>query len=259
MKIYTKAAALSTGAVIVDLPGVHDSNAARAAVAQGYMKQCTGLWIVAPINRAVDDKAAKNLLGDSFKRQLKYDGGFSNVTFICSKTDDIAITEAIDTLELEDEVEGLYEQQRRYERTIKTIQETIEDLRESREVYRIAQAEASKDIDIWDQLKDELEDGRTVLRQGVTSAREAIAQGRKSYESAKSTVTSPSTTSLYQMRKMKMRETQMVRMSSLHVHHYRTTRSRPGSRNYGRQRPPLVATGWKLLSPLSNICHRFTN
>lgn len=67
VRIYTKAAALATGAVLVDLPGVHDSNQARAAVAQGYLKQCTGLWIVAPITRAVDDKSAKNLLGDSFK------------------------------------------------------------------------------------------------------------------------------------------------------------------------------------------------
>jgi len=50
----------------------------------------TGLWIVAPINRAVDDKAAKSLLGESFKRQLKYDGKFSRITFICSKTDDIS-------------------------------------------------------------------------------------------------------------------------------------------------------------------------
>lgn len=51
VKIFVKSAALSTGAVIVDLPGVHDANAARAAVAQNYMKKCTGLWIVAPINR----------------------------------------------------------------------------------------------------------------------------------------------------------------------------------------------------------------
>jgi hypothetical protein len=71
VRLYVKAPALATGAVIVDLPGVHDSNQARAAVAQSYMKQCTGLWIVAPITRAVDDKSAKNLLGDSFKRQRK--------------------------------------------------------------------------------------------------------------------------------------------------------------------------------------------
>lgn len=42
VRIYTKADVLSTGAVIVDLPGVQDSNAARAAVAANYMKQCTG-------------------------------------------------------------------------------------------------------------------------------------------------------------------------------------------------------------------------
>ena len=67
VRIYTKAAALATGACLVDLPGVQDSNAARAAVAANYMKQCTGLWIVAPITRAVDDKTAKSLLGDSFR------------------------------------------------------------------------------------------------------------------------------------------------------------------------------------------------
>jgi len=43
VRIYTKSDALSTGAVIVDLPGVQDSNAARAAVAAGYMKECKSL------------------------------------------------------------------------------------------------------------------------------------------------------------------------------------------------------------------------
>jgi hypothetical protein len=110
VRIYTKADALFTGAVIVDLPGVHDSNAARAAVADGYMKECTGLWIVAPITRAVDDKAAKNLLGNSFKRQLKYDGTYSAVTFICSKTDDISRTEAAEALRLGSQLAKLDEE-----------------------------------------------------------------------------------------------------------------------------------------------------
>lgn len=74
VKIYVKVAALASGACIVDLPGTQDSNAARAAVAEAYMKTCTAIWVVAPINRAVDDKTAKNLLGESFRRQLKYDG-----------------------------------------------------------------------------------------------------------------------------------------------------------------------------------------
>lgn len=162
VKIYTKSPALSTGAVIVDLPGVHDSNAARAAVAQGYMKQCTGLWIVAPITRAVDDKAAKTLLGDSFKRQLKYDGGFSNVTFICSKTDDISRTEATDSLGLEDQMESLEEEESKQEKEIKNIHKKKSDLEEAKEVYDVANESADKEIDVWEQLMDSLNEGKVV-------------------------------------------------------------------------------------------------
>ncbi len=50
---------LSTGAVVVDLPGVRDANAARGAVAERYMKSCNAMWIVADITRAVDNRTAK--------------------------------------------------------------------------------------------------------------------------------------------------------------------------------------------------------
>ncbi|KAB8298086.1 hypothetical protein EYC80_001848 [Monilinia laxa] len=140
VRIFVKADALSTGAVIVDLPGVHDSNAARTAVAAGYMKQCTGLWVCAPINRAVDDKAAKSLLGESFKRQLKYDGQFSRITFICSKTDDISVLEASDSLGLEEVM--------------------AED--KSLAVYGSIFSDADETFDIWDDLKRDAEDGKTV-------------------------------------------------------------------------------------------------
>jgi hypothetical protein len=163
VKIYTKSPALSTGAVIVDLPGVHDSNAARAAVAQGYMKQCTGLWIVAPITRAVDDQAAKKLLGDSFKRQLKYDGGFSAVTFICSKTDDISITEAIGSLDLEDEVSELEDRKRDRRKKLKDLENKIEELQESKGVYKLAYDGADEDRETWEDLKDQFNMGRTVF------------------------------------------------------------------------------------------------
>ena len=86
--VAVKSPALETGATIVDLPGVHDANAARAAVAEGYLKQCSGLWIVAPAIRAVGDKAAKNLLGESFKRQLKMDGGFNACVMIPLSVED---------------------------------------------------------------------------------------------------------------------------------------------------------------------------
>ena len=41
VRIQTKADALSTGVVIVDLPVVHGSNTARAAATAGYKKQCS--------------------------------------------------------------------------------------------------------------------------------------------------------------------------------------------------------------------------
>jgi hypothetical protein len=162
VKLYLKSPALATGAVIVDLPGVHDSNPARAAVAQGYMKQCTGLWIVAPITRAVDDKAAKNLLGDSFKRQLKYDGGFSNVTFICSKTDDISVTEAIDSLDIDDQISDLEDQENQEKEKLEDYKEQLANLRDSKDSYSQEITRASDEREIWEELKEKLEAGNQV-------------------------------------------------------------------------------------------------
>ncbi|KAK7923086.1 hypothetical protein PG985_007157 [Apiospora marii] len=93
VKVFTKADVLSTGVTLVDLPGCGDSNAARGAVAADYMEQCTSIFVVAPIKRAVDDKLAQHLLGESFKLQMKLDGHYANMTFICSLTDDFNMGE----------------------------------------------------------------------------------------------------------------------------------------------------------------------
>ncbi|KAF2455772.1 hypothetical protein BDY21DRAFT_288795 [Lineolata rhizophorae] len=162
VRTYIKADALSTGAVVVDLPGVHDSNAARANVASGYMKQCTGLWIVAPINRAVDDKAAKSLLGQTFKRQLKYDGTYSNVTFICSKTDDISITEAIDSLNLDDSVGKSYEELDHLEEDLYSLEQHLSELKESRQVYAGIYEDEDIRQETWENLLEDLKDGHAV-------------------------------------------------------------------------------------------------
>ena len=162
VRVYTKANALSTGAVIVDLPGVHDSNAARAAVADGYMKQCSGLWIVAPITRAVDDKAAKSLLGDSFKRQLKYDGTYSNMTFICSKTDDISIQEASETLDLEDEMQEYFDKLTELTKEKRRIKSSISELREKKDTFDDLMNELADKEEIWEGLEDKCRDGEIV-------------------------------------------------------------------------------------------------
>ncbi|KAK4507357.1 hypothetical protein PRZ48_001092 [Zasmidium cellare] len=159
VKIYTKADALSTGACIVDLPGVHDSNAARAAVATSYLKECTGLWIVAPINRAVDDKAAKTLLGDTFKRQLKFDGSYSAISFICSKTDDISRMEASDSLNLGDELDDkLVEVETRR----KELNAELKDKKGKKSDYEETIDQVEEQLEEWEALSDQMGQGKTV-------------------------------------------------------------------------------------------------
>lgn len=48
-----------TGAILCDLPGTADANAARNSIAKNYMKNCDCIWILAPITRAVDDRTAR--------------------------------------------------------------------------------------------------------------------------------------------------------------------------------------------------------
>lgn len=100
VRIFLKAPALITGAVLVDLPGLHDTNAARVEVAKEYSKRCSAHWIITPINRAVDDKVARDLLRQSFKMQMQMDCSFNNITFVCTKTDHITVSEVQDSLKL---------------------------------------------------------------------------------------------------------------------------------------------------------------
>jgi hypothetical protein len=104
VNVRCPAAALSTGAVLVDLPGVADANAARNNIAKNYMKKCDCIWILAPITRAVDDKTARgttpqvinddlfticllsDLLGDAFRTQLMSELSFYSHETISTNT-----------------------------------------------------------------------------------------------------------------------------------------------------------------------------
>ncbi|XP_072110383.1 uncharacterized protein [Mobula birostris] len=98
---------LQTGAVLVDLPGVRDSNAARNSVAKEYLKTCNAVWIVANVTRAVDDKTAKETLDESLRRQLLMDGQFGCIAFICTKTDSHNVTEIMRALSMTDACSSL--------------------------------------------------------------------------------------------------------------------------------------------------------
>ncbi|KAI0448945.1 hypothetical protein F5B21DRAFT_509652 [Xylaria acuta] len=160
VRIYTKADVLSSGAVIVDLPGVKDSNAARAAVAGKYIEKCNGLWVVSMITRAVDDQAAQELLGTGFKRQLKLDGNYSNLTFICSKTDDINVHEAVDGLGLAEDAKKL--SSAKHNLATWSASSKLEKTKERRDAISMFAGEVDKHIDKYERLRTQQANGKTV-------------------------------------------------------------------------------------------------
>ncbi|WAR13064.1 SLIP-like protein, partial [Mya arenaria] len=105
----------SSGTTLVDLPGVRDSNAARDKIAKNYLKNCTAVWVVSSIHRAIDDKTAKDLLGENFRRQLLMDGQYGSIAFICTKTDVITPSEIIRSL-------NLNEKTKEYEENVKNME-----------------------------------------------------------------------------------------------------------------------------------------
>ena len=145
------------------LPGVQDSNAARSAVADTYMRQCSGLFIAAPINRAINDKAAQNLPSAQFKRQMKLDGLLSSVTFIGTTTDNITVSEALRTLELDEDLKDIELQ---FEESVKQEEALEMELEQAKtNISDITQAfrDAGPNMKEWSALKSSCKKGYRVV------------------------------------------------------------------------------------------------
>lgn len=143
------------------------------------MKACTGLWITAAIQRAVDDRTAKKLLGDSFKRQLKYDGQYSAVTLICTKTDDLLESEVSRSLDLDSEVgegrkqiDGLYRQRTK-------LKSEIGDLKDQKSAIDTTTDELDAKMDQWEELGKMCSKGKTVYRPAEIKKRKRESEPRR--------------------------------------------------------------------------------
>ncbi|XP_069051634.1 nuclear GTPase SLIP-GC isoform X2 [Lepisosteus oculatus] len=92
--------------VLVDLPGAGDANKIRDEMWKMYLSKCSSVWIVNEINRAQSEKTATEILENSL-RDIAGGGQCHNITFICTKTDDINPDEFKSNYELSDEELGL--------------------------------------------------------------------------------------------------------------------------------------------------------
>ncbi|KAA1475753.1 hypothetical protein DENSPDRAFT_853205 [Dentipellis sp. KUC8613] len=155
VKIYSNAPTLSSGIVLVDLPGTGDTNHARARIAMQNLDYCDKIWVAAPIVRAISDKIAKDLLGESFRRQMTststfnldcsfcshtgpVDGSYNSKTlsFIATKTDEISCEDIIHQLNLinepklcdiEEEIEACIEEMEQGQEEHGKIRESIQE------------------------------------------------------------------------------------------------------------------------------------
>jgi hypothetical protein len=145
---------LSLTFALLQRPGVRDANAARAKVSESYLQNCSQIWVVAPIRRAVDDGTAKDLMGEQFKRRLLMDGQYNNVSFICTQTDDCEVMETIrdhqDVAEREpgrwEKMQTLLEKIAAIEKQLVDFDQTKEDLKMELEDAKEEEAAASDEL-----------------------------------------------------------------------------------------------------------------
>lgn len=171
VKVYTRASALETGLCIVDLPGIHDANAARSAVARKYMAETSAVWISSPIKRAVDDEAARKLLGLHSRLQMKLDGIYSNVTFICTMTDAIQLSESVEAFDEDGQIQAIFAREDDLEKMIGSKKESIEQLRIQVSAGNTAYEELEKEIEIWEALQEKQKIGRPAYPPRVPAKR----------------------------------------------------------------------------------------
>ncbi|CAI6339182.1 unnamed protein product [Periconia digitata] len=81
LKVYSKSYILSQGLILVDLPGLRDSNLARQNVTERYIRNCDHILVVADIGRAVAHQSVKEIFETAERGKLH------NISVVCTKSE----------------------------------------------------------------------------------------------------------------------------------------------------------------------------
>ena len=90
--------------------------------------------------------------------------------------------EAIDSLGLEEELSEFNEQIRTYREDKKRLTAKLAELRESKAVYGQAMEEVDEQLEVWEALKEAMEDGKTVYDPGSGSKKDKKRKRESSKE-----------------------------------------------------------------------------
>jgi DNA repair exonuclease SbcCD ATPase subunit len=108
------------------------------------------------------DNSARWLLGESFKQQLKYDGTYSGVTFICSKTDDISFTESSRRKDITEEEQTAWTEFNEVRKELQALDKAKDELEAAKNDCADKLTDADDEIEELEALKDDLENGKEV-------------------------------------------------------------------------------------------------
>lgn len=84
------------------------------------------------------------------------------MTFICSKTDDISLMEAQESLGLDKELGESWYKMEEFNKKAKELENELRELKDTKAIYGEIMNDADEQIEVWESLKDALEDGKTV-------------------------------------------------------------------------------------------------
>lgn len=155
IKIYTKAPLLSTGLVLVDLPGTEDSNAARAAVARNYRRNCTRLLLVAAINRAVSEKGLHEFMSEAAQFDLARRSAFNTITIVCTKTDDINVDQIVEEYDVSPELKRMNRTWKKVNAELQHLQKRLQKKMDQRKSVANQRASPSKRLKSTHEGRDE--------------------------------------------------------------------------------------------------------
>lgn len=87
---------------------------------------------------------------------------FISVTFICSKTDDISLTEAQESLSLE-ELSESWLRKDKFSKEAKTLEAELQSFKDTKIILGEVMNDADEEVEVWETLKESFEDGKTVF------------------------------------------------------------------------------------------------
>lgn len=106
VSLRVNAPVLSTGVVLVDIPG-HDSNRFRAKMTSDAMRKADCIFACAKSSRIMDNRSTRRIIDQRQHQQMLLDGLDQNVTIIATNADVMDLDEARISLDLGDEFEQL--------------------------------------------------------------------------------------------------------------------------------------------------------